>query len=112
MIDKSYSLEEKNDTSNIGTVTIPTVCDEEECMPQIFVSIPINQTQLSSISENELNTLKEKYVKEFGDYLYDSFIMVKSHGDKPIKPSSYCKTLPEPGCHGKTKQPDRTSSAD
>src|SRR5688572_25107795 len=75
----SYSIEKKNSTSNMSNITIPVVCDEGKCLPQLFVSLPINQTQIKNTSEQDLTNLKEKYLQDFGKYLDDSFNMIKLH---------------------------------
>jgi hypothetical protein len=106
IINPIYSIED-NSTSNKANITIPAVCDEEECPPQIFVSIPINQTQFNSMSNTELNNLKESYLKSIDNYLSDSFNTIKSYDNKPIKPYTYCDTLPPPGCRGITYPPQQ-----
>jgi hypothetical protein len=103
IIGTSYSIE-KNSTSNINNITIPAVCDDEKCLPQLFVTLPINQTQITNTSEKDLTNLKEKYLQDFGKYLDSSFNMIKSHGVGPIKPMNFCDMLPPPGCFGITPE--------
>lgn len=104
MATTSYSIE-KNSTSNMSNITIPVACDEGKCLPQLFVSLPFNQTQITNTSEKDLTNLKEKYLQDFGKYLDDSFNMIKLHGVGPIKPMNFCDMLPPLGCFGITPEP-------
>jgi hypothetical protein len=100
----------QNNTSGIvevnNTVTIPAVCnDDEKCLPQIYVSIPVNETQIKGMSPDNLNKLKDSYIESLDAYIGESLSAIKIAPRGPIKSSDYCDTLPDPGCRGITRPP-------
>ncbi len=91
------------------TLTVPVVCDQgEECLPQLFVAIPLNKTQLANVSSAEITNLKDDYLKAIDVYFEESIRTFRQNYPKPLSPMAYCNTLPEPGCYGmRTPDPDR-----
>jgi hypothetical protein len=110
-IHASYGTEGSN-SSEVGqsnsTTTIPVLCNDrqEKCLPQFFVSIPINQTQIKEMSADDLNSLKNMYATTFERYLNDSLEMIILDPMPPMDPIEYCETLPSPGCYGITPEPE------
>ena len=102
-INTSYST-----TAN-QSLTVPVVCDHgEECLPQLFVAIPLNKTQLANMSSAEITNLKDDYLKATDGYLEQNFRTFKQNLTNSLSPMAYCDTLPEPGCYGmRIPDPDR-----
>jgi hypothetical protein len=91
------------------SLTVPIVCDQgEECLPQLFVAIPLNKTQLANMSSAEITNLKDDYLKTIDGYFEKSIRTFKQNPTKPVDPVAYCDTLSEPGCYGiRPPDPDR-----
>jgi hypothetical protein len=91
------------------SLTVPVVCDQgEECLPQLFVAIPLNKTQLANMSSAEITNLKDDYLKTIDGYFEESIRTFKQNPTKPVSPMAYCNTLSEPGCYGmRPPDPDR-----
>jgi len=90
------------------SLTVPVVCDHgEECLPQLFVAIPLNKTQLANMSSAEITNLKVNYLKAIDRYFEQSIRTFKQNPTNS-SPMAYCDTLPEPGCYGmRIPDPDR-----
>jgi hypothetical protein len=91
------------------SLTVPVVCDRgEECLPQLFVAIPLNKTHLANISSAEITNLKDGYLKTIDGYLEESIRTSKQNPTKPLSPMAYCDILSEPGCYGiRSPDPDQ-----
>ncbi|CAN5587291.1 hypothetical protein BH18THE1_BH18THE1_00870 [soil metagenome] len=88
------------------SLTVPVVCDQgEECLPQLFVTIPLNKTQFANMSSAEITNLKDYYLKTIDGYFEESIRTFKQNPTKPVSPMAYCDILSEPGCYG-IKPPD------
>ena len=102
-INTSYS------TNANQSLTVPVVCDHgEECLPQLFVAIPLNKTQLANMSSAEITNLKDGYLNAIDGYFEESIKTFKQNPTKSLSAMAYCDTLPEPGCYGmRIPDPDR-----
>jgi len=102
-INTSYS------TNANQSLTVPVVCDKgKECLPQLFVAIPLNKTQLANMSSAEIINLKNDYLKAIDGYFVQSIRTFKQNPTNSLSPMAYCDTLPEPGCYGmRIPDPDR-----
>jgi hypothetical protein len=92
---------EKNDTSSIGNLTIPAICENNLCLPQIYASVPINLTQINEMSPSEVINLKYDIMTSFGNYLDKTFATIKSSKLIDLRsPYDICRDQPLPGCVG------------
>jgi hypothetical protein len=60
------------------SITIPAICNEQKCLPQLYVSIPINQTLIKNMSNQDLINFKNGHLMMIGKYFDDILNMAKT----------------------------------
>jgi hypothetical protein len=82
------------------SISIPAICNDKKCLPQLYVSIPINQTLIKNMSTTDLANFKDSHLKAIGNYIENTINIAKT-GSLKTK-MDFCDTLPPPGCVGIT----------
>jgi hypothetical protein len=75
----SFGIESNSSSQKITntSITIPALCNDQKCLPQLYVSIPINQTLIKNMSGNDLANFKDSHLKVIGNYFDDVFNLAK-----------------------------------